>query len=79
MNQNFMSQLAGLEALTNNKNKTVSKQDYEKFCNEFVFAKLKEKSFGEAFCERFSLNDIFLKSLSDETAKFHIEALGYIK
>lgn len=71
--------LQGLEDLTNNKNKVISKSEYDTFCKEFVFHKLKGKSFGEAFCKRFGFNDTFLKNLSDETAKHHIEILGYIK
>lgn len=75
----FITALAALEQLTANSNKTVSKTDYEIFLKEFVFDKLKGKTFGAAFCERFEFNDIFLKALSDETAKSHIETLGYIK
>lgn len=70
--------LSGLEDLTNNKSKTISKQDYELFCKEFLFDKIKGKTFGKAFCERFGFNDIFLRRLSDATAKDHIEKLGYI-
>jgi thermostable 8-oxoguanine DNA glycosylase len=71
--------LLALEDLTNNKNKTVNKKDYELFCREFVFAKVKGISFGEAFCERFGFNNTFLKNLSDKTAQYHIEKLGYVK
>lgn len=75
----FMTTLAALEQLTGNNNKKISIEDYELFCKEFVFDKLKGKSFGIAFCEKFDFNNIFLKGLSDETAKDHIEKLGYIK
>lgn len=71
--------LKGLEDLTTNKNKVISKHEYKIFCNEFVFDKLKGQSFGESFCKKFGFNDTFLKNLSDETAKNHIELLGYIK
>lgn len=57
----------------------ISKQDYEVFCKEFIFDKLHERKFGEAFCERFNIDDYILKNLSDTTAKYHIEKLGYIK
>ena len=73
------SYLVALEDLTQNKNKVISKHDYEKFLNEFLFNKLKGEAFGEAFCKRFGFNDVFLKGLSDNTAKHHIEKLGYIK
>lgn len=79
MNDSFMYTLGALESLTTNSEKTISTTDYNVFCKEFVFDKLKGKSFGEAFCEKFGFNNIFLKSLSDSTAKLHIEKLGYIK
>ena len=79
MQHNFITVLSQLETLTNNAQKSVNKIDYDKFCSEFIFEKIKGKSFGEAFCERFNLNNIFLKDLSDDMAKYHIETLGYIK
>lgn len=79
MNDSFIHILGALEDLTANKEKQISKAEYEVFCKEFVFEKIKGKSFGFAFCERFNFNNIFLKSLSDETAKSHIEKLGYIQ
>lgn len=75
----IFSYLNALEDLTQNKNKIVNRQEYQKFCSEFLFNKLKGEAFGEAFCKRFGFNDVFLKGLSDNTAKFHIEKLGYIK
>ena len=79
MDDTFISVLGALEDLTRNKEKKISKHEYELFCKEFIFDKIKGKTFGVAFCERFSFNNIFLKGLSDETAKLHIERLGYIK
>jgi hypothetical protein len=76
---NFTQALAGLEKLTNNPNKKVDREEYEIFCKNFIFLKLKGVSFAESFCKHFEFNDCFLKNLSDETAKFHIETLGYIK
>lgn len=75
----FITALAALEQLTNNKEKKISKKEYEIFCKEFIFEKIKGKSFGKAFCDKFQFNDTFLKALSDDTAKSHIETLGYIK
>jgi len=74
---NFIA--AGLEQLTSNNSKQISKKQYDLFCKEFVFEKLKGIGFAESFCKKFKLNDTFLKNLSDETAKYHIEMLGYIK
>lgn len=79
MKLNFTTALAALEDLTNNRNKQITEQEYELFCKEFIFEKIKGLSFGQAFCERFEFNGIFLKGLSDDLAKNHIEKLGYIK
>ncbi len=77
--KNITTYLSALEDLTQNKNKTVSKIEYEKFCNEFLFDKLKGENFGEMFCKKFGFNNTFLKGFSEETSKYHIEKLGYIK
>lgn len=74
-----IKQLIELDSITNNRNKTVSKEEYELFCKEFVFQKLKDQKFGDAFCQRFGFNDIVVRELSDDTAKYLIESLGYIK
>ena len=58
---------------------TISKQEYEIFCKEYTFERLKGEPFGRAFCKRFDIDDYFLKNLSDKTARYHIEKLGYIK
>lgn len=79
MNNNFLSILKSLDNLTCNAQKSVDKEEYEIFCKEFVFEKIKGQTFGYAFCKKFDLNDTFLKDLSDDTAKYHIEKLGYIK
>jgi len=76
---NFINTLSGLEQLTGNNSKQISKKQYELFCKEFVFEKLKGDSFAKSFCKKFKFNDTFLKNLSDETAKYHIEMLGYIR
>ena len=76
---NSMQVLSRLEELTNNKNKKIDAIDYQLFCKEFIFLKLKGIGFGEAFCKKFNFNDTFLKQLSDKTAKEHIEKLGYIR
>lgn len=79
MNSAFATILGTLETLTNNARKSVDQREYEIFCNEFIFDKIKGRTFGEAFCKKFGLNDTFLKNLSDQTAREHIEKLGYIK
>lgn len=59
---------------------TISKTDYEAFCKEYVFAKLKGETFGRAFCKRFNINDNAISNLVGESfTKDLIETLGYIK
>lgn len=76
-NSVFSDAITSLDSIIN-KNRDVSKTDYENFCKDFLFDKLKGKSFGQAFCERFDFNNLLLKHLSDATAKYHIETLGYV-
>lgn len=59
--------------------KTVSKADYQVFCNEYIFDSLKGLTFGKAFCLRFDIKDNMLLALGDDSARFLIENLGYIK
>lgn len=74
------SMISGFNNWNGNKEKkTISKQDYELFCKEYIFDNLKGKSFGQAFCERFQIQDHLINNVSNDTAKFHIEMLGYIK
>ena len=75
----LIEQLTHLESLTGNSKKQISKIEYNEFCKNFIFQKLQGKSFAKAFCDYFDFNDTFLRNLSDDTAKYHIEKLGYIK
>lgn len=59
--------------------KTISKKEYEKFCKDFIFEKLKGVSFGKAFCDRFDFDHFIIESLPDESAKGFIEKHGYVK
>ncbi len=60
--------------------KTITKEQYDQFKNEFVFDKLRGLTLGQAFCEKFKINDYMLSNIkSDEEAIFLIENLGYIK
>ena len=59
---------------------TVSKSDYETFCKEYVFHKLKGETFGRAFCKRFAIDDRAISNLvCEQFTKDLIEVLGYIK
>jgi hypothetical protein len=58
----------------------VSKEDYEVFCKEYIFDKLRGDNFGTAFRKRFSCNDRVLSMFSDQQdVMTHIEYCGYIK
>lgn len=59
---------------------TINRTDYESFCKEYVFNKLKGETFGSAFCKRFNLSDRAISNLvSEQFTKELIESLGYIK
>jgi hypothetical protein len=61
-------------------NKLISKQEYEVFCNEYIFDQLKGKRFGQAFCERFDIvNDMVVKLLIDEDIAREMIEENYIK
>ena len=74
----FASMIATIGNLNRPVSHTISRIEYETFQREFIFQKLKGKSFGLAFCEKFDITDFILEHLSDNTAKYHIENLGYI-
>jgi hypothetical protein len=60
--------------------KTISQEQYDTFKKEYVFAKLKGLTLGQAFCEKFEISDYMLSNIkSEEEAIFLIENLGYIK
>jgi len=59
---------------------TITRNEYESFCKEYIFNKLKGETFGSAFCKRFNIEDRAISNLVGE--KFTqdlIEMLGYIK
>ena len=59
---------------------TVTPEEYEVFCKEFVFNKLREEKFGSAFCRKFDITDMVLELLrSEQSAKDHIKTMGYIR
>lgn len=59
---------------------TVNRSEYEIFCKEYVFHKLKNETFGSAFCKRFNVEDRAISNLvGEQFTRDLIEALGYIK
>lgn len=60
-------------------NKKVSKKDYERFCKDYIFMKLKGITFGQAFCERFEIHHFIVASLPGDSAKGYIEKHGFVQ
>jgi hypothetical protein len=60
--------------------KTISKEDYQIFCKEYIFNAIQGETFGNSFCKRFEISDNMLSRIKDTSeAKFLINNLGYIK
>ena len=52
----------------------ISKRDYELFCKEYIFEKLKGIPFGAAFCKRFGIQQYMISNMKNELiVKQHIE------
>lgn len=74
-----MSRVLIRNAKPNRNIKKISVADYEVFCREFLFNKLKDQPFGVCFCRKFEIDDFVLEILpSEESAKRHINAVGYV-
>jgi hypothetical protein len=58
----------------------ISKDEYEIFCKEYIFEKLKGVSFGVAFQKRFGIKDRVLSMFSEQSVCMtHIEYCKYVK
>lgn len=58
----------------------ISKHEYEIFCKEYIFEKLKGVSFGVAFQKRFGIKDRVLSMFSEQSVCMtHIEYCKYVK
>lgn len=57
----------------------ITSDDYKRFCKEYVFDKLRDISFGDAFCKRFGIQDIVLSlPLSEARHRQHVHDAGYV-
>jgi hypothetical protein len=80
MNHFETRSLMSMANLLSKAKKTVTPEQYEQFKKEFVFDKLKGLTLGQAFCEKFDIQDYMLSNLTDDSEiDFLIKALGYIK
>ena len=53
---------------------TISKQDFENFCKEFLFEQLRGgDKLGEAFCKKYDEPNYVLSILPNHSAKAHIK------
>ena len=69
-----------ITAYKDNDFKSVTKKEYNEFCKEYVFEKLKGINFGTAFQKRFGARDRILSMFSkQEDAMSHITYCGYVK
>ena len=58
---------------TNDTSADISLEEYENFCKEFIFDKLRGIKFGRSFCDKFNISHNIIPQLSDEGAKEYIE------
>ncbi len=80
MNEFHAQVMNAMAGMLSKAKKTVTPEQYEEFKHELVFAKLKGKTLGQAFCEKFDITDYMLSNIKDDKeATFLIENLGYIK
>jgi len=78
----FDSMVKQLDLQTLGKGKidfSISKQEFEDFCKEFLFEQIRgEYKLGEAFCKKYDEPNYVLSILPDRSAKTHIKKF-YVK
>ena len=58
---------------------SISKQEFNDFCKEFLFEQIKgDYRLGEAFCKKYNESNYVLSILPDSSAKIHIKKF-YVK
>ena len=75
-----MAQQLDLQTLRKaRKDFSISKQEFERFCKEFLFEQIKgDYKLGEAFCKKYNEPNYVLSILPDHSAKAHIKKF-YVK
>jgi hypothetical protein len=70
-----IAQQLQLQTLSKNKKEwTISQQEFEDFCKEFLFEQIKgDIKLGQAFCKKYDEPNYVLSILPDNSAKAHIE------
>lgn len=75
----MLKQLSSDVFCDNDRKKTITEHEYEIFLKEFTFDKLRGKTLGQSFAEKFQIRDRVLYMLTDDSAILHIKTCGYIK
>lgn len=75
----FTMMVGVLGRINHTQSKTISKQDYEHFRKEYIFDQLKGSRYGEAFCERFQIDDPVVSRLIDTDLAIEMIEENYIK
>ena len=58
---------------------TITNEEFEQFCKEFLFEQLKDNNkLGDAFCKKYNESNSVLSILSNDSAKEHIKKF-YVK
>ena len=67
--------------LSDNKKTTkfISKKEYNRFYKEYIFDKLQNILYGEAFCKKFNICNPILSMIHDEKTARHWIETSYIK
>ena len=75
-----MAQQLDLQTLGKGKQDfSISKQEFDSFCKEFLFEQIKgDYKLGEAFCKKYDEPNYVLSILPDPSAKAHIKKF-YVK
>lgn len=70
-----ITQQIKLQALGKNKEGfTITEQEFESFCKEFLFEQIKgDIKLGEAFCKKYDETNYVLSILNNKTAEEHIK------
>jgi len=68
------------DAFKDNDFTPINHTDYDKFCKEYVFEKLKGINFGTAFQRKFGVRDRVLSMFGNQNdAMAHIKYCNYVK
>jgi len=60
-------------------NTMVSEADWQIFCKEYIFEKLKGETLGSAFCKRFGIENWLISNMTDDNlSRLHIRKF-YVK